>query len=75
MRLDGITCSCGSNCLFVLYSVPHVGIYCTNCGKWIKWANKEERRIIELHNKSLYGKFTRGKEDYGDDKTKDDLFR
>ena len=25
-----------------------VGLYCSKCGKWIKWANKNERRLIGM---------------------------
>ena len=25
-----------------------VGLYCSKCGVWIKWANKKERKLIGL---------------------------
>ena len=32
--------------VFAIKKGNQVGIYCSSCGKWIKWANKNERRLI-----------------------------
>ena len=29
-------------------SEPHIGIYCQRCGKWLKWANKNERNLADM---------------------------
>ena len=26
-----------------------VGIYCRFCGKWLKWANKDEKNLIKIN--------------------------
>lgn len=38
---------CGSEHVFLRSSGNNVGIYCGDCGKWIKWATKDEIRVIE----------------------------
>ena len=25
-----------------------IGIYCSRCGKWFKWADKDEKNLIKL---------------------------
>lgn len=30
----------------------HHGLYCGNCGKFIKWMGKDELRLFEHNNKS-----------------------
>lgn len=36
MKISDYKCKCGM----------HVGIYCNKCGKWLKWANKNERNLL-----------------------------
>lgn len=38
---------CGSKNVFLEKKGNQIGIYCAECGKWIKWATKEEIRVIE----------------------------
>lgn len=38
---------CGSEHVFLRSACSNVGIYCADCGKWIKWATKDEVRVIE----------------------------
>lgn len=38
---------CGSENVFLEKKGNQTGIYCAECGKWIKWATKEEIRVIE----------------------------
>ena len=44
------TCKCGSNKIF--FGVPYsdrpntIGIYCDSCGRWLKWANKNEKNFL-----------------------------
>lgn len=40
---------CGSEDLFLRKSGNNMGLYCGDCGKWIKWVNKNERTIIEKY--------------------------
>ena len=27
---------------------PHVGAYCANCGRWLKWLGKNEKNLVDL---------------------------
>ena len=41
------TCSkCGSTDVFIDENGNHKGLYCGDCGKWIKWLTKEEVRLV-----------------------------
>lgn len=35
---------CGDNFYKVKYVKPHVGLYCSGCGKWHKWLSKQEKQ-------------------------------
>lgn len=60
MKIADYKCKCGSDDFFLGTSLNdsdmHVGIYCNKCGKWLKWANKNERNLLikqvlkEVHN-------------------------
>lgn len=45
-------CKCGNNTFFTEQKGKQVGIYCKECGKWQKWATKDEARKIDFSNKS-----------------------
>jgi hypothetical protein len=38
---------CNSSDVFMKQSGNQIGLYCGDCGKWIKWLNKEEQRLAE----------------------------
>ena len=38
---------CGSKDVLVQTSGNNTGLYCGDCGKWIKWLNKDEQRLAE----------------------------
>lgn len=40
-------CKCGSKRIFIRDNGTQTGIYCKECGKWIKWASKKEIPFIE----------------------------
>lgn len=40
-------CKCGSMDMFTEKHGNNVGLYCSSCGKWIKWLNKDELRAFE----------------------------
>lgn len=42
---------CGSTDLFTKEKGNNVGLYCADCGAWIKWLNKNELNAFE-HSKS-----------------------
>jgi Fe2+ or Zn2+ uptake regulation protein len=45
MRLPGVICKCGSEDIFALQSKQHIKLICAKCGRYIKFANKNEKRI------------------------------
>ena len=38
-------CSCGNDDFVINKHRNHTGVYCSVCGRWLKWANKNERRL------------------------------
>lgn len=44
-------CKCGSENFFIEKNGNNMGLYCKKCGKWIKWATKEETRIYQNKDK------------------------
>lgn len=38
---------CGSIDVFLRKHGPHLGLYCGDCGAWIKWINKSEKQLVE----------------------------
>lgn len=58
MKIKKYRCkSCGSQDFFLADNATHIGIYCDECDKWLKWANKDERNLyLKQHLNSAYGK-------------------
>lgn len=27
---------------------PHIGAYCANCGRWLKWLGKNEKNFVDF---------------------------
>lgn len=50
MEIQGTKCKCGCSKFYGQSQGPHIGLYCVACGNWIKWANKQEKRIVEREN-------------------------
>lgn len=72
--------SCNYDLLPTIKNVgPHVGAYCSFCGKWIKWLDKTERQKYTDSSGQQYPAFT-GKQElsfdsevvYIDDVVRDD---
>ena len=38
---------CGSDNIFIQPSGNNTGLYCGDCGKWIQWLNKDQKRLAE----------------------------
>lgn len=45
MKIKDYKCKCGHNDFFFADKGNQKGIYCTNCGKWLKWADKDEQNL------------------------------
>ena len=51
MIISKVKCDCGCENVYFMEnpnSINVLGIYCTMCGRWIKWANKVEKRLYRL---------------------------
>ena len=44
-------CKCGSKRIFMRDNGTQTGIYCKECGKWIKWVGKKEIPFVEEYIK------------------------
>lgn len=50
MRVKDLKCTCGSKDLtFIPKSITVTGIYCKDCGRWLKWADKNEKNLWKMH--------------------------
>lgn len=45
MKIKNYKCKCGSNEFFFSSKGNQTGIYCNECGKWLKWADKDEQNL------------------------------
>ena len=48
MKIKNYTCKCGCDDFFFIKKNTQIGIYCTKCGKWLKWASHDERSLSQL---------------------------
>ena len=46
MKIKDYKCKCGHNDFFFADKGNQKGIYCSYCGKWLKWADKDEQNLI-----------------------------
>ncbi len=44
-------CKCGSLDFFMEKQGNNTGLYCSMCGKWQKWMNKDDIRLFEHNHK------------------------
>lgn len=53
MKIKDFKCKCGHNDFFFADKGSQKGIYCSYCGKWLKWADKDEQNLaMKLEPKS-----------------------
>lgn len=45
MRIKDYQCKCGCSDFFFADKGNQKGIYCSYCGKWLKWADKDEQNL------------------------------
>lgn len=45
MKIKDYKCKCGHNDFFFADKNNQKGIYCTYCGRWLKWADKDEQNL------------------------------
>lgn len=46
MKIKDYKCKCGHNDFFFADKGNQKGIYCSYCGKWYKWADKDEQNLV-----------------------------
>lgn len=46
--MSNYKCKCGNTSdFFIEHNLSQCGMYCSWCGKWIKWLNKDEERLFK----------------------------
>ena len=45
MKIKDYQCKCGHSDFFFADKGSQKGIYCSYCGKWLKWADKDEQNL------------------------------
>ena len=45
MKIKDYKCKCGHDEFFFADKENQKGIYCSCCGKWLKWADKDEQNL------------------------------
>jgi len=45
MKIKDFICKCRHNDFFFADKGNQKGIYCSYCGKWLKWADKDEQNL------------------------------
>ena len=45
MKIKEFRCKCGRDDFFFADKGNQIGIYCSYCGKWLKWADKDEQNL------------------------------
>lgn len=45
MKIKDYKCKCGHDDFFFSDKGNQTGIYCSYCGKWLKWADKDEQNL------------------------------
>lgn len=51
--MNKFICKCGCSNMIIEYKGSQRGMYCKSCGKWQKWATKEDERVISYKTKIL----------------------
>ena len=53
MKIKDYKCKCGCDDFFFADKGFHTGIYCSYCGKWFKWADREEQHLKFCNEQNL----------------------
>lgn len=54
MNIKNYVCKCGCTDFYFIDKGANVGIYCKRCGKWLKWASRDERNLMNLKKGDCY---------------------
>lgn len=56
MKIKDYKCTCKyTDFTFWEKDKSHLGIYCSKCGKWYKWADKNEKQLYEMDKEDKNG--------------------
>ena len=58
MKIKDYKCKCGCDDFFFADKGNQNGIYCSYCGKWFKWADKDEQNL-RMKQESILDKIKR----------------
>ena len=53
MKIKDYRCKCGKDDFFFADKGNQKGIYCSYCGKWFKWADKDEQNLAMKQEPTL----------------------
>lgn len=53
MKIKDYKCKCGNNDFFFVERGNIMGIYCSYCGKWFKWANKDDKNLVIMNRVAI----------------------
>lgn len=56
MKIKDYKCKCGNNDFFFIERGNIIGIYCSYCGKWLKWANKDDKNLAIMNRVTIIRK-------------------
>lgn len=57
---------CGSLDVFIKESGSQTGLYCGDCGAWLKWLGKEEKRLVERYIESREEQWSKERKTYNE---------
>ena len=64
VNMDYVCKKCGSvNNTFIKQKGNNTGLYCGDCGGWIKWLNKDEINLYEYNNLESENNILRNKDE------------
>ena len=52
MKIINYCKKCGSRKMYLKEKDPHIGLYCTECNKWLAWVNERDLEFY-LDNKDV----------------------
>ena len=65
MKIKDYRCKCGKDDFFFADKGNQKGIYCSYCGKWLEWADKDEQNLA-MKQEPKTGRWIEERNDYGE---------
>ena len=51
MKIKDFKCKCGHEDFSIMKKGMHYGAYCSYCGKWFKWLDKNELNLVKIEGR------------------------